>query len=170
MKTWKSLLPLALALAATVAFATVTYDPSTGKGFVGKGDVQLAFHFNNNQMQKNASAITFEYRTRNTYDVTCEWETVTGRGKIILHDITIPRLTKVDSSVQFEARSQKQVSGFMLTGLGQTTTVGTVPVVGDGCVGGNPGTITAVVDTTPPGTLGGLYVFWLGTGVLLLSA
>jgi len=170
MKTWKSLLPLAFALAATVAFATVTYDPSTGKGFVGKGDVQVAFHFNNAQVQKNAPGVTFEYHTRSTYDVTCEWETTTGHGKIILHDINIPRLTKVDSAVQFEARSQKQVSGFMLTGLGQTVTVGTVPVVGNGCVGGNPGTITAVVDTTPPGTLGGLYVYWLGTGVLLLSA
>ena len=32
----------ALALTVVVAFATVTFNPTTGIGFVGKGDVQLA--------------------------------------------------------------------------------------------------------------------------------
>lgn len=35
-----------------IATATVTFDPTTGKGFVGKGDLQTAFGWNNNQLQK----------------------------------------------------------------------------------------------------------------------
>ena len=42
--------PLAFASAANAA---VTID-ATGKGFVGKGDVQTALGYNNTQMQANA--------------------------------------------------------------------------------------------------------------------
>ena len=53
----------ALALSATAAFAAVTFDPATGKGFVGKGDVQIAYNLNNKQIQTaliaNPQAFTF---------------------------------------------------------------------------------------------------------------
>src|SRR5918996_4693526 len=45
----------AFAIGMTAAFALVTFDPSTGTGFVGKGDVQTAFGWNNKQLQNNAS-------------------------------------------------------------------------------------------------------------------
>lgn len=41
------------------ALAAVTFDASTGTGFVGKGDVQLAFGWNNKQLQANAAGVTF---------------------------------------------------------------------------------------------------------------
>lgn len=59
-----------IALAAPPAMAAVNFDPScpytpsngTGAcGFVGKGDVQAALHYNNAQMQANAGKLTFTY-------------------------------------------------------------------------------------------------------------
>src|SRR5262245_17091459 len=49
---------------AAVASASATFDPSTGKGFVGKGDVQTVFNLNNGALQNaliaNAQAFTFK--------------------------------------------------------------------------------------------------------------
>jgi hypothetical protein len=52
--------PLALALVvigASVALAAVTFNPMTGEGFVGKGDVQLIYGWNNQQLQLNAELV-----------------------------------------------------------------------------------------------------------------
>ena len=46
---------------ATTAQAAVTFDPETGTGFVGKGDVQVAFGWNNAQFQANATGLSFAY-------------------------------------------------------------------------------------------------------------
>lgn len=48
-----------LALTIPAANAAVTFDPATGTGFVGKGDVQTALGYNNAQLQKNASTLVF---------------------------------------------------------------------------------------------------------------
>jgi hypothetical protein len=50
-----------LALAGT-ASAAVTFNSSTGTGFVGKGDVQIAYGWNNTSLQKNATGVTFTSR------------------------------------------------------------------------------------------------------------
>lgn len=50
---------VAVSLAAAPAMAAVTFDPATGKGFVGKGDVQLALGWNNSQLQQNAGSLLF---------------------------------------------------------------------------------------------------------------
>lgn len=57
MKSAKTLVALAAATLATVAIAAVTFDPVTGTGFVGKGDVQTAFGWNNQQLQQNADGV-----------------------------------------------------------------------------------------------------------------
>ena len=36
-----------IGLIVSSALASVTFDSATGKGFVGKGDVQIAFNWNN---------------------------------------------------------------------------------------------------------------------------
>ena len=51
---------LALALASSSALASVTFDPVTGIGFVGKGDVQYTFGLNNHAMQ--AASPTTQFR------------------------------------------------------------------------------------------------------------
>ncbi len=59
-------------------FASVTFDPTTGAGFVGKGDVQTAFGWNNQALQANAADVTFSYNAVDTYSATCSW--ITGVG------------------------------------------------------------------------------------------
>jgi hypothetical protein len=156
----------ATALVSTAAFASVTFDSSTGTGFVGKGDVQILYGWNNAQLQNNANGVSFYYDATDTYDVTCEWSTTTGgpNSQVIVHDVTIPRHTSVSSSIAYDPRQmkgQKQFTGFNLNGFGATTTQGTVPVVGGSCPGAsNVGAIITVVQQT--GSTGGLFVSYGG--------
>jgi hypothetical protein len=165
-KSLKTILGLSVLAAAAVAtYAAVIFDPATGLGFVGKGDVQLAFGWNNAQLQSKASGVSFTYNAFDTYDVECYWETITGSGKIVVHDITIPRHTGVNASVAYDARTRNQITGFNLTGLGATTTEGTVPVVGGTCPGASENaTIIAVTQTS---STGGLYVNYGANSVYL---
>ena len=164
MKHLKHLLGIAAIAASAAALATVTFDSTTGTGFVGKGDVQLAFGWNNATLQKNASGVTFTYNAVDTYDAECYWETETGNGKIIVHDITVPKHTSVNATIAYDPRVRNQITGFNLKGFGTTVTDGTVPVVGDACPGNNPGTIIGVTLTS---STGGLYVNYGTTSVLL---
>jgi len=43
----------AISLGATPALASVTFDSTTGKGFVGKGDVQTVLGYNNAALRPN---------------------------------------------------------------------------------------------------------------------
>ena len=61
----------ALALSATAAIAAFTFDPVTGKGFVGKGDVQLIYGWNNTQLQDNAKLVDFRAITTTETTWTC---------------------------------------------------------------------------------------------------
>lgn len=49
------------------SFATIIFDPTTGKGFVGKWDIQTALGLNNAQVQ--VASLTFTYKSEDTYDV-----------------------------------------------------------------------------------------------------
>jgi hypothetical protein len=65
MKKKSSLVTVAAAalLALTVmtsASAAIRFNPETGVGFVGKGQVQLAFGWNNAELQANAENVRFE--------------------------------------------------------------------------------------------------------------
>ena len=159
----------ATAFAATLALATpataaVTFDSTTGTGFVGKGDVQTALVWNNQQLQKNASALTFSYESEDLYSATCEWVTGEGTKGEKLHEVTYKRQTSVQSTVAYDARVKNQITGFNLTGFGTTITSGTVPVVDEACQGdGREGTWTDVELTSSSG--GGLYVNHLSTTV-----
>ena len=125
--------------------------------------VQLVFGWSNAQLQTQvkAKAVSFIYDRKDTYDVECEWETVTGgpRSKTILHDITVPKHVQVKAEVAVDPRVKNQVTGFNLDGFGETNIIGTVPVAGGNCPNNNPGTITEVIQT---GTTSGLFVVWKG--------
>jgi hypothetical protein len=159
----------ALMLFAGTAAATVTFDPNTGTGFVGKGDVQNAFGWNNAQLQANAGGVTFSYNTTDTYSAVCEFVTGTGTHQQT-HDVTIPRHTSVNDTVEYDARTHKQVDGFILTGFGTTSTTGTVPVVGAPCVGNEDGVDhngTWVSVSGPTSSGGGLFVNYGSNSVLI---
>jgi len=138
----------ALALSATAAFAAVTFDPATGKGFVGKGDVQIAYNLNNKQIQTaliaNPQAFTFSVESTDTYSATCTWVTGEGTRGERTHNVDIPRHTALNAAIQGDPRQtsgQKQFTGFNLKGFGATTTTGTVPVVGEPCIAEDSGGI-----------------------------
>lgn len=150
----------ATALISTAAMATVTFDPTTGVGFVGKGDIQTLFGWNNSKLQTNAGGVSFTYEVHATYDVTCEWETVTGgpHSKTIIHDVTVPKHININDHIGYDARAKNQISGFILTGFGHEIDDVTVPVVGGSCPNGGDGTIVEVVETAPLSA--GLFVHY----------
>jgi hypothetical protein len=166
------------AAAATVfvssaALAAVTFDFSTGMGFVGKGDVQTAFGWNNAQLQGNAAGVSFFVDDTATYSAVCTFVTGEGTPGEKTHDVTIPRHVSVNSDVQYDARTHRQIDGFELTGYGDEDSSGDIPVVGQTCVAQDSngiaqnGTWSSVTLISASG--GGLYVSFGGTDVLLLS-
>jgi len=123
----------------TVAHAAVAVDPGTGVGFVGKGDVQLAFGWNNAQLQNKASGVVFKFAAVDTYLVTAEWETGNPDSPhgVTLHTITVPRTTSVNASIAYDARVKNQITGFNLKGFSSWVSNGEVPVEGDTFNDGN---------------------------------
>jgi hypothetical protein len=164
---------VAMLVAAGAVFAAVTFDSSTGKGFVGKGDVQLAFGWNDSQLQKNANGVSFSYNDTATYTATCTWITGEGTRGEQTHYVDIPRHRTVNSVVEHEIRTnpKSKVTGFKLTGFGATTYEGTVPVVGEACVSDDGsgvaqnGTWSYVSDPVFSG--GALYASYGGNSILL---
>lgn len=159
------------------ALAAIVFDPATGTGFVGKGDVQTAFGWNNAQLQSNAAGVSFSYDTSTAYDIVCEWDTETGgrNSKVIHHAVTLNRSTALNTAVTYEMRrnGQGQVTGFNLLAFeDSTTTGGSIPDVGDACLGetdnekgvGNSAIVTEVIVDS---TVGGLFVSYAGVDVLL---
>jgi hypothetical protein len=77
---------VAALLVVLPAAASVTFDPLTGTGFVGKGDVQSAFGWNNQQLQANAAGVSFTYIVEGTLSQTCEREA--GASEAITREFT----------------------------------------------------------------------------------
>jgi len=131
----------------TTVWAAVSFDPDNGTGFVGKGDIQTAFGWNNAQLQQNAEDVSFSTVKTATYDVVCQWVTGEGTRGEKTHQVTQEETTEVNSDVVHKTRTNPQsaVTGFQLTGFGDTTTSGDVPSVGDSCLGeGAEGTVQSV--------------------------
>jgi hypothetical protein len=147
--------------------ALVTFDATTGTGFVGKGDVQLAFGWNNAQLQSNAAGLSFAYAATETVEYVCEWTTGPEHNRKT-HRVSRDRTQSVSASVAFEARRQNQITGFTLNGFGGTPVVSgdEVPSLGDPCPG-NPGTGAVVTSVEEIESTGGLVVSFGGTSVPL---
>lgn len=117
--------------ALTSASAEVVYDASTGTGFVGKGDVQLALGYNNAQMQANAQSLVFTQDSEDVYDVVVEWDTG-GIKNQKHHIITQHKTTLLTDLISYDIKTKKQVVGFNLTGIASVIVDGdAVPQVGD---------------------------------------
>ena len=134
---------MAMFVAAGAVFAAVTYDPATGTGFVGKGDVQLAFNLNNKQLQQNANKVTFTYEEVGEYTLLCKADDTT-RTNPKTGEVTVTpgaerefknRTESVLSSLNGDPRQtkgQNQFTGFILSGISGTVTTG------QECPGGFP--------------------------------
>lgn len=118
----------ALTTVSTAAYAAVTFDPATGTGFVGKGDVQILYGWSNKQLQDNAGSLAFGYEASTTNTWTCSWDNPAGK------EVVTPRnnestTTRLFSSIARENSKGKDgsITGFKLTGFdgaGTTTTDG----------------------------------------------
>ena len=174
-----------MALFASTAFAAVSFNVQNGTGFVGKGDVQTAFGWNNAQLQKNLGDVTFYYRSSQEYTVTEEWSTLAGGSKntfVNTHTVTKVTVCAVKGDVAFEARKQNQITGINLTGFIGTPSVtgGAIPKVGDITVdrknersdntwfeGEQYPTDTVVTSVELTSSSGGLYAVYGGVAVLI---
>jgi hypothetical protein len=141
---------LALSVFSSSAFAAVTFDTETGKGFVGKGDVQTALGLNNAQMQAKAEGLVFTYEAVDTYEVTVEWTTGEGKKGEKTHTVEHKRTATVSGEVTYEARKANQVTGFTLTKFIETSTEGSIPSVGEEFPGnsGHKATSVELVSST----------------------
>jgi hypothetical protein len=143
------------------ASAAVTFDAETGRGFVGKGDIQLLNGWNNAQLQTNAASVAqnFRFKQQDRYEIVCMWTTVTGgkTPKTVVHEVEQTRNINANLSIDATARTRNQVNGFILNGYGAGSTGGAVPEVGQSCPGqGNQDGIIEAV--TLESSRGGLQV------------
>lgn len=127
----------ATALTFTAAGAAAAYDmDADGYGFVGKGKVQSVLGWNNKQLQANAAAVSFSH-----VDVTVSaqaWECTNANNDKVQYRRLITTTTTTDL-LDAAARSRKQVNGFVLTGVGSTSTDVTYATEGFGCGDGGGG-------------------------------
>jgi hypothetical protein len=109
-----------LLFATTIVFAAVTFDPATGTGFVGKGDVQLVFGWNNKALQDNADSVQFQASSVVVTEVSWICTNTNNENTQERERTTTSTVEGVVSSI---ARERNQITGFNLTGYSGTTTV-----------------------------------------------
>lgn len=106
-------LALVSLFAAMSANASVIYDEN-GVGFVGKGDIQSLFDWNNSQLQENASLLEFRFITAGSVTWQCEWFT----GPTQKRHVNSVSTHAVDTSAAIDPRknSKGMITGFNLSG------------------------------------------------------
>jgi hypothetical protein len=101
-----------LLVSATAAFAAVIFDPETGTGFVGKGDVQLVYAWNNKQLQDNAASVQF----RANSEVVSEVSWVCTKDEDHIQERARTSTSSIAGVLASIAREKNQITGFNLTG------------------------------------------------------
>jgi hypothetical protein len=122
---------LAMGIFASSSLAAVTYDSTTGTGFVGKGDVQQVLGWNNAELQKQAGNLVFTYETVESYEITVEWTTGEGKKGQKTHTTDHKRTSEITSSLDSTARKANQFTGFFLNGVKEQTVSGAIPKLGE---------------------------------------
>jgi hypothetical protein len=150
---------------AGAGVAAVTFDTSDGTGFVGKGDVQTLFAWNNAQLQANAGGLQWRTQGLQKYEFVCDYDKNSGpASKEIKVNLNL------NGQVQYDARKSNQVTGFLLTGWTGQGAGGDPPEYGDGCkVGNDEGTIRAGTIEMVSDTFSGVEVKSGGGGWHLIS-
>jgi hypothetical protein len=105
----------AIAVTATVAFAAVTFDPAEGTGFVGKGDVQEVYGWNNKALQDNADFVQFRATSEVVTEVSWVCTNANNDNTQERERTTTVSVSGVLSTVARDDRG-RQVTGFHLTG------------------------------------------------------
>jgi opacity protein-like surface antigen len=165
----KSLLAIAatavLAISTATAAGAYTLDEAASTGWVGKGEVQTAFGWNNAQLQQRGKDVTFSYGSEDSYQITCQWEA--GKSGNIQTRVRERAVTvALDVTGVDRKNPQGSINGYFLTLGEEVATGGDVPAIGGTCQAeGNDGQITEV---TPLGSTGGGLSVTYGTTTVLL--
>lgn len=117
MKFKSTLVALATFVFASSVNATVTYDED-GVGFVGKGDIQSVFDWNNSELQAHADGLQFRLIALGSVTWVCYWETGPD-GNITKHTQSKGETFGIDAPVTLDPRANKKgvVTGFNLLGI-----------------------------------------------------
>jgi len=129
---------VALAATASLALATVTFDPATAHGFVAKADVQAAFGWKDQTLKANASRISFHLVQR----VSASWSCV-------VDGVVQPMLAEIEATspvasglVTTAGKGGKPaLSGFSLTGFAAGG--GPASAIVPSCGSGSPANVTS---------------------------
>lgn len=157
---------IAAATISTASIAAVIFNSEDGTGWVGKGDVQTAFGWNNKAAQDNANKVSFSAESEERFQVTCEWTTGPEHNRKT-HDVSRPIHRSVSSAIGYDARKTGQYTGYHLLGYGAAVGGGDAPAVGGQCPNGHFGTITEVSGGGGEGSSTTLYVTYNGVSVAL---
>jgi hypothetical protein len=134
------------ALFSTAALASVslTVSGNSVSGFIGKSDVQSAYHFTDAQMQQYANVVIFNFSDHLVVNYTC------GSAAYVQN---IDRSATLQDSYTGTSKKTAIVAGWSVSGTLRASSPGssTVPQVGDSCPSGSPGQVTSVdvVETNP---------------------
>jgi hypothetical protein len=111
----KSIIGVAvLAVAASaMVMAAVTFDSGTGTGFVGKGDLQLLYGWNNKGLQDNAASVQFRASSATVTETTWTCDRDAGPQTQERANTTTTTTQGIVSSI---ARERNQITGFILNG------------------------------------------------------
>jgi hypothetical protein len=104
---------VAVALLATSVYAAVNFDPATGTGLVGKGDVQLVYGWNNKALQDNAASVQFRAASEVVTEIS--W-ICTNSNNENTQERARTTTTTVEGVVSSIARERNQITGFILNG------------------------------------------------------
>jgi hypothetical protein len=118
-----AVLGAAALIAGTAAFSMrAWYVNPDGTGFVGKGDVQLVFGWNNKGLQDNHSSVSFRAVAESGTETS--WVCLNQNNE---NEQVRTRTTTVASTgiVSSTARERNQITGFMLHGWSGTATTET---------------------------------------------
>lgn len=128
---------VALAMMASLALASVTFDPATAQGYVATEDVQAAFGWKDQAVQANASRISFHLIERATASWSC---VVDGVVQQIVTDVEATSSVASAVTTTSGKRNRPTVSGFSLTGFAAGGPVGAIV---PSCGSGSPSDVTS---------------------------
>lgn len=145
---------LGVLLFASSALAIVSLD-ADGNGFIGKGDVQTAFGWNNATMQKRHQDIKFE--ARNSADVEQDCKSGTGQNMTVSGERTGSK--GLNAALASDSRKTGQYTGWnasgntLSAGLNETITWNRPTGTGTGCPDGSTpqGAVRTVAGTESSG-------------------
>jgi hypothetical protein len=152
-----------LLLGTSTVLAAVIFDAETGEGFVGKGDVQLVFGWNNKALQDNWELVQFQVSSEVVTEVS--W-TCTNEKNENVQERTRTTTSTIEGVVSSVERVKNQITGFILTGYDGDPVVGNPVTEGpavDSCPSGPWSLTTPAGDPELVSSEGGLQVSINGT-------